>query len=161
MTAQLYTSVFYFLFLFFVVPFSLLTSAIVKTGFLTGVNAFVVVSYSMNPSVPMGSVIYTKKESTYKKGDIIAFPLKGKTISHRVDDVIKIGSQIYYSTKGDANAISDFDLVERGSILGRAVFFLPFVGEIIVALRNQNLILLGAVLPTLLFLGRKIVPHSF
>lgn len=115
----------------------------------------------MNPSIPMGSVIYTKKESTYKKGDIIAFPLKGKTISHRVDDVIKVGSQIYYSTKGDANTISDFDLVERRSILGKTVFFLPFVGEIIVALRNQNLILLGAVLPTLLFVDRKIVPHSF
>ncbi len=118
----------------------------------TGINAYVIVSNSMNPSIPIGSVIYTKKETVYKIGDIVAYPQKGKTISHRIDDVIKIGSQIYYSTKGDANTTSDFDLVERGIIFGKTVFFLPYIGEIILALRNQNLILLGAVLPTLLFL---------
>lgn len=139
-------------------PVSVLTSAIVKMSVVTGINAYVIVSNSMNPTIPIGSVIYTKQESTYNKGDIIAFLQKGKTISHRVEDVIKVGSQIYYSTKGDANTISDFDLVERRSILGKTVFFLPYIGMIIIALRNQNLILLGAVLPTLLFL--KISPKA-
>lgn len=152
MTAQLYSSIFYVLFLFFVLPFSVLTSVILKMSVTTGINAYVIVSNSMNPSIPIGSVIYTKKETVYKIGDIVAYPQKGKTISHRIDDVIKIGSQIYYSTKGDANTTSDFDLVERGIIFGKTVFFLPYIGEIILALRNQNLILLGAVLPTLLFL---------
>lgn len=152
MTAQLYSSIFYVLFLFFVLPFSVLTSVILKMSVTTGINAYVIVSNSMNPSIPIGSVIYTKKETVYKIGDIVVYPQKGKTISHRIDDVIKIGSQIYYSTKGDANTTSDFDLVERGIIFGKTVFFLPYIGEIILALRNQNLILLGAVLPTLLFL---------
>ena len=124
---------------------------------MTGINAFVIVSNSMNPSIPIGSVIYTKREPSYKTGDIVTFLQKGTAITHRIEDVIIIGSQIYYSTKGDANTISDFDLVERGSILGKTFFSLPYIGEIIVALRNQNLILLGAVLPTLLLvrIGHK------
>ena len=150
MPAQLYTFVFYFLFLFFILPFSVLTSAIVKTNITTGINAYIIVSNSMNPAIPIGSVIYTKKGDSYNKGDVITYSLNGATISHRIEKIVAIGKEIYYSTKGDANSISDLDLVSRGTILGKTVFFLPFVGEIIIALRNQNLILIGAVLPTLL-----------
>lgn len=150
MFAQIYSFCFYLLFVGFLLPFSLLTSVIIKTSVSTGVNAFAVVSNSMNPSIPMGSVIYTKKDTTYHKGDIIAFFQKGKTISHRIEKIVNVGSQIYYSTKGDANYIADFDLVSSENTLGKTVFFFPYVGELVVALRNQNIILLGAVLPALL-----------
>ena len=152
MSAQIYSYFFYLIFFGFLLPFSVLTATIIKTNVATGLNAFVIVSKSMNPAVPMGSVIYTKKDTVYHKGDIIAFLQKGKTISHRIERIVHVGSQIYYSTKGDANYVTDFDLVTSENTLGKAVFFLPYIGELIVVLRNQNLLLLGAVLPTLLLI---------
>lgn len=151
MSAQIYSLIFYCIFFFFVLPFSVVTNLIIRTGFATGVNAFVVVSNSMNPTVPVGSVIYTEKKQTYKRGDIISFKNHGNTISHRVDKIIDIGSQLYYSTKGDANVVSDFDLVSVDKIIGKTVFFLPYVGAVIIAVRQLNPLYILVLAPLLLF----------
>src|SRR4029079_14899624 len=98
-----------FIFLPFVV-FTLITS---KTTLFPSLKSYVVVSGSMEPAIPTGSIIYTLAENFYSKGDVIAFNINEKVVSHRVLGVETVGNEIYYTTKGDANKTRDQNLVSR------------------------------------------------
>lgn len=129
MPAQLYTFVFYFLFLFFVLPFTIFNVIVLKTPLLSNINSFIISSGSMEPKVPTGSIIYTLKEKIYNKGDIIAFVDNNVAVSHRIVGIKELGSEIYYSTKGDANNMEDEDLVSKEAVYGKIIAVIPFVGK--------------------------------
>jgi signal peptidase len=83
----------------------------------------------MEPKVPTGSIIYTLKEKIYNKGDIIAFVDNNVAVSHRIVGIKELGSEIYYSTKGDANNMEDEDLVSKEAVYGKIIAVIPFVGK--------------------------------
>ena len=129
MTAQLYTFVFYFLFIFFILPFTIFNVIVLKTPLLSNIKSFIISSGSMEPKVPTGSIIYTLKEKIYNKGDIIAFVDNNVAVSHRIVGIKELGSEIYYSTKGDANNMEDEDLVSKEAVYGKIIAVIPFVGK--------------------------------
>lgn len=129
MPAQLYTFVFYFLFLFFILPFTIFNVIVLKTPLLSNIKSFIISSGSMEPKVPTGSIIYTLKEKIYNKGDIIAFVDNNVAVSHRIVGIKELGSEIYYSTKGDANNMEDEDLVSKEAVYGKIIAVIPFVGK--------------------------------
>jgi signal peptidase I len=141
----------YFAALLFIFPFTVFNLLITKTSLLPGAKSFVVVSGSMEPAIPTGSIIYTLKKPQYHVGDIIAFIHNNQTISHRVVGLRKIGSDTYFSTKGDANKGGDEDLVPLQNIYGKATTMVPLIGRIIMLYKNPIGQVFGIILPIFLF----------
>lgn len=125
---------------------------------LFGIRSFVVQTGSMEPNIPVGSVIFSVPQKTYELGDIILFKdSQGRTISHRINKTeIKKGT-MFFQTKGDANNSADIDLVLEGSVIGREVFLLPSVGRISAFIKTVPGFILILGLPTLLFIGFEIL----
>lgn len=96
-----------------------------------GYDAYVVVSGSMEPSIPVGSIVYSKPTdpATLSTGEVIVFmsPAHGDTpITHRV-----VNNDTYTGTivtKGDANENMDANPVPYDNVVGKVVRFVPRVG---------------------------------
>ncbi len=93
-----------------------------------GYGIYEVVSASMEPEIPVHSVIYVKETPPEEiaAGDIIAFESGESVITHRVvkNHVVE-GS---FTTKGDANAREDMQDVPYLSLIGKVVRHYPFLG---------------------------------
>ena len=96
---------------------------------LLGYEVYGVVSGSMEPTIPTGSVIYveTVEPVAIEKGDIIAFGKDGDVVAHRVSENRFVEGK--FITKGDANALQDFESVPYSSLIGRVARSLPYVGR--------------------------------
>lgn len=86
-----------------------ITLTFVVTAFVAmlvlGVSVKRVASGSMEPELPVGSLIFIREQPHYMRGDIIVFPDdEGRAITHRLVDYGDGGSLI---TKGDANPTHD------------------------------------------------------
>ena len=92
---------------------------------------YVVVSGSMEPTIPTGSLILTKGVETkdLRSGDIIAFTSPtdaNKTITHRIESVSSNGQS--FTTKGDNNGSADAWVVSAENIKGEYIYGVPYVG---------------------------------
>ena len=98
-----------------------------------GIEQYVVISGSMEPAVPVGSMVYSGQTdpSTLEAGDIIVFnsaDTDGTPITHRiVENHIADGEVI---TKGDANEQNDISPVKYADILGKVQLTVPMLGYI-------------------------------
>ncbi len=101
-------------------------------------NCFVVLSGSMEPAIPTGSLIFTFQDEQILTGDIITFQKKDAIITHRV-----IGqTQDRYMTKGDANSLVDAGTVSMTQIIGKVFFHIPYLGYLITFLQSFPLLLI-------------------
>jgi len=129
--------------------FTLVTSKIP----VWGMQSFVVLSGSMEPTLPVGSIVYTKKENEYKVKDIVSFKVNDTTITHRVMEVLSKPEGIFYRVKGDANNGVDTDLVPASAVLGKGIDLFPFLGYIVVYLKTLPGFIAMIILPSLIFIG--------
>lgn len=90
---------------------------------------YTVVTGSMEPKIPVGSIVYTKSVTAadIEVGDVIAFESYGVTITHRVVGLTEDGAFI---TQGDANDSTDFNPVYAQNVLGKVVAHIPVVGAL-------------------------------
>lgn len=97
-----------------------------------GYKPVVVLSGSMEPTYPVGSLIYYKTTSfeDIDKNDAITFYIDSDTlVTHRV--VLKNEISQSFVTKGDANPTNDTNPVEYRNVAGKALdIYLPVVGTI-------------------------------
>lgn len=131
--------------------FLLITS---KTNKVWGLQSFVVLTGSMQPTISEGSVIFTQKQPTYTKGDIIAFKQGNITVTHRVIEVNKDRSFI---TKGDANNSLDSKPVVNSDVLGKEVLSVPSLGKFLLLLKTVPGFVVFVILPALLFIGAELL----
>lgn len=99
-------------------------------------SLYVVVSGSMEPAIPTGSVVVVRQANTrsLQKGDVIAFtsPTNPKeTITHRIVDVSHTFNSVAYTTKGDHNASPDAWTVLPEQIKGKYQLGIPYLGYLI------------------------------
>lgn len=144
-----------FLLLFFLplVVFALVTS---KTNIL-GLRSFVVLTGSMEPSLPVGSLIFTKTQEEYKKGDIIAFSQGDINVTHRIVSIENNSGLSQYQTKGDANNVEDKSLINSKDVLGKSVFLVPLVGKLVSFLRTPQGFVLLIIVPALLIIISEVL----
>lgn len=136
------------------VVFTLFTS---KTEFISGIRSFVVLTGSMTPTIPVGSVTYTQSSQAYNNGDIVAFTTKsGQTVTHRIVEIVNKPEGMFYQTKGDANNIVDSELIPQKNINGKVVFSIPFVGRFINFLKTPLGFTSLIVLPAFAFISFEI-----
>jgi signal peptidase I len=139
--------------LFVVLPIVLFTLVTSRAGIFGGIRSFVILSGSMAPVLPVGSVVYTQKTLGYREGDVIAFNKGDITVTHRIHAIVQKNNSTVYKTKGDANNTDDSQLVSPSSILGKEFFYLPSMGYVIVFLRTIPGFITLIVVPGLLFIG--------
>ena len=95
-----------------------------------GYEIFNVVSGSMEPDIPVGSIIYVKpvEPETIEKNDVIAFKTGGTIVTHRVVGNHQVEG--YMTTKGDANKQEDLGEVLYANIIGKVVRHVPYLGQL-------------------------------
>lgn len=139
--------------LFIILPFVIITLLTSQTNLISGYKSFIVVSGSMEPHIPVGSIVYTKSEKAYAKGDIISFRnTKDQTVTHRIAGVSEKDNLKSFTTKGDANNTADKEPVPAGSVVGKVVFQIPYVGRFLSFIKTPIGFGLIVILPTFLFI---------
>ena len=105
---------------------------------LMGYEIYEVVSGSMEPELPVGSMIYAKAAGPEEigEGDIIVFQKNGAVITHRV--VRDCPEEKEFITKGDANQGEDMTPTPYGSLIGKVVFHIPYAGVLMTMLSGTT-----------------------
>ena len=112
---------------------SIVILAILLVGVrLTGLQVYSVLSGSMEPAYPVGSLIYVKDVDTARLGvgDVITFRLDENTVAtHRITEVVSgEADTLRFRTKGDANEVEDGALVREQDVIGSSVFTIAWIG---------------------------------
>lgn len=91
-----------------------------------------VVSGSMTPEIPIGSIVYVKpaEPESIQPWDVIAFQSGDSVITHRVVTNHIVEGE--FTTKGDANPIEDENRVKYDELIGKVERHYPYLGELLV-----------------------------
>lgn len=106
----------------------MLIAAVIFVPKLFGIEPLIVLSGSMEPTYPTGSLLYVKeinRENVKEKVPITFYLDEGTLVTHRVIEVKEDGT---YVTQGDANDVADGGSVKYENILGTPVFHIPQLG---------------------------------
>ena len=99
---------------------------------LVGFRPFCVLSGSMEPAYPTGSLIYVKPcaPEDVQVGDAITFVYNADldVVTHRVVSIDAANQ--HFITKGDANADPDSAPVHFQNLIGRPVLAVPYLGYV-------------------------------
>lgn len=120
------------------IVFMVLIAAVLLVPYLFGYRPMAVLSASMEPAFPTGSVVFVKEvePDEIQVGDPITFPVKGLSapVTHRViaiDSTARI-----FTAKGD-NVDEITDTVPFDSMIGRSTrFAIPLIGYVAVNIRT-------------------------
>lgn len=103
---------------------------------LVGLQPYVVLSGSMEPTYHVGSLVYVQKVDYHdlKVGDPITYMLDSDTVvTHRIIEVLvdeEDPNTLRYFTQGDANDIPDGTSVHYKNIIGKPLFSIPYLGYV-------------------------------
>ncbi len=111
----------------------------------------------MEPTIPVGSVVFTQKFSSYQMNDVIAFKKGAITVTHRIVDTENKNGEILYRTKGDANNTADTDFISTNDILGKAFYSVPYIGRSVFFLKTIPGFLIFVILPALIYIIFEII----
>lgn len=109
---------------------------------LFGLEPYTVLSPSMEPDYPTGSLIYVVNvdPADLKVDDVITFRLTGDmTATHRVIELVPDEDDsdvVRFRTKGDNNDIADGSLVEFDAVIGKPVLCIPLLGYLAAYIQN-------------------------
>ena len=130
---------------------------------LLGFSGYTILSGSMEPTIPVGSVVYSKavdNPETLEVGDIVVFyeglgdiPVVHRLVENRLSERELI-------TQGDANNTEDLQPIPYQNVIGRVILHIPVLGRLLMLLGTLTgklavaaFILAGALLCEL---GRRI-----
>ncbi len=109
---------------------AILTVLPVTVPRLLGYEIYNVLSGSMEPEIPVGSVVYVKSAdpAEIREDDIIAFNERGSVVTHRVKQNRVVEGE--FVTKGDANEAEDLWTVDYDDLIGKVSFHAPVLGSL-------------------------------
>ena len=111
-------------------------------------------SGSMEPTIKTGSIVFTKSENHYKKGDIITFNSENHSlVTHRIVE----SNNDKYTTKGDNNNTTDDFVVPRRAVKGKMLFTVPYVGYLLSFLHSRLGIILLIVIVAGYIIGGEVI----
>lgn len=143
--------------IFGILPFLLFMMITSRTPIILGIRSFVILTGSMQPSLPVGSVVFTQNIPTYQIGEIIAFKSGDVNVTHRIIDFEVKDNNFLYKTQGDANNSPDSQLISQDKILGKVFYHLPYLGKLTIFLKTLPGFLLLIIFPSLIFIFFEII----
>lgn len=91
-------------------------------------QAKLIMTGSMRPHMPPGTVVLAEPQARYQPGDVITFTNPyGHTVTHRIVGLSPNGRFI---TKGDANDAADGWRIAPKAVQGEVVGTIPYVGKV-------------------------------
>ena len=110
---------------------------------MIGIAPYTVLSGSMEPTYPVGSIIYVKQVddvTSLRVGDPLTYVIEGGTVvTHRIIEIIpnygEDGSP-GFKTKGDNNQVEDGTPVHGRNVLGKPIFHIPVLGYLAYFVQN-------------------------
>jgi signal peptidase len=98
-----------------------------------GYQVYTVISGSMEPAIPVGSLVYVRQEEpeTIAEDDVIAFYGAGAEsaiTTHRV--VANHVVEGEFVTKGDANDSNDINPIPYANLIGKVIYTVPYLGTV-------------------------------
>ena len=130
-----------------------------------GIQVYTVLSGSMEPSYPVGSVIYVKDfdPDALWVGDVVTFEVENDlVVTHRIVSVETTKDDpdtLYYRTKGDANDCEDAGLLTEDHIIGKPFFMIPKIGFIADFMHSNFGRMISIVLVALVILLTVLAEH--
>lgn len=118
-----------------------------------GIRSFVVITGSMQPDIPVGSLIFTKNTSDYVSGDIIAYKQGNITVTHRIIGLTDNNGKLEYITRGDANNAPDNSTVKTDEIYGKATLSIPYIGNIVGLMKTPAGFVISIIIPAIIFIA--------
>jgi len=108
---------------------------------LLGWELQVVLSGSMGPALPPGSVSFVQPTNSQalKLGDLLVFDLPrdpSQQVTHRIVEIRAKGGTIEFLTKGDANNAPDDYWVPEANVRGTVRGHVPYIGYIVPYVRT-------------------------
>ena len=110
-------------------------SAAVLVPRLAGATPYTVLTGSMRPDLPPGTLVVVKPvlAEDIRTGDVITFQLesgKSAVVTHRVTQVsTNLEGETTFTTQGDANNVADELPVRPVQIKGRLWYSVPYLGH--------------------------------
>lgn len=133
----------------------LLIALLMNISVFTKYQSLAVISGSMEPTLPYGSLIIIKPQTTYNVEDIVTFHSTGtgevKRFTHRI---VSIEGDLV-ATKGDANTSIDPEPTSLSRAEGKVVFTIPYIGYLVMAF-EKSWVKIIAVLLVLLWLALEL-----
>jgi len=118
-------------------------------GAMLGLQAAVVRSGSMTPTIAQGSVVVSESVpvSSLRPGDVVTRPAEGaaEPVTHRLVSATRQGDTYLMQTRGDANESGETWTVPADSTLPRIRWVVPSIGDGIALLRSHLAVVLGLV----------------
>ncbi len=93
--------------------------------------AIAIATGSMKPNINVGDVVIVDQHVDFRKlkvGEVMAYKYENVVIVHRISDIVVIGDDYYFYSKGDANNAVDNYVINPETIIGRADFKIPYIG---------------------------------
>ena len=109
---------------------------------LFGYHFLNVISGSMSPTINKGSLIIVQEIDGIDvlPQDVITFKSDSQQLTtHRVIEV-QNHETLQFVTKGDANEVIDPMSVTESQLVGRVVFYIPYIGGVIETIQQQPII---------------------
>lgn len=102
---------------------------------VVGYRVYAVVSGSMAPAIPLGSMVIVAPASSYALGDVVTVATGDprQPVTHRIVRVTDDGRIV---TKGDANADEDPVVRQPEDVVGRVRLHIPLLGHVLAAVRT-------------------------
>ena len=114
---------------------------------LFSITPYMVLSGSMEPVIPTGSLVYISENETVQEGDIVAYEIGDvMPVVHRI---VGHGDEGYV-TQGDANNAPDMNEVTDAQILGKCVFTVPGAGYLLSSIRSHTIMIGSIVVPVII-----------
>ena len=123
-----------------------------------GFRLYTVVSGSMEPSIPTGSLILTSRFPEYIPGDVVTYRLPSNyqtIVTHRIIEETARYDRPAFILKGDANDNPDPEVVPVTSIIGKYIIAIPYIGYVIEFARTPLGVMLLIVVPGTIILWEE------
>ena len=122
------------------------------TPLLGGLRSYTILSGSMAPTIPVGSIVLTRPQLRYSLHDVITYSQHSQLITHRIIAITGRGKETVYTVRGDANSSPDLDAIPIGAIHGKVTTVFPYLGILIGYIRTPFGFFSTIVLPGILFI---------
>lgn len=137
----------------------LLAVLVVALPMLTKSTPYTVLTSSMSPSYPAGTLVITKPTDVQQIhiGDVVTYQVKSnqpEVITHRVIQIVeptKAGDTVKFITKGDANSLPD-PIVKPVQVRGVVWYAVPYIGWVNNVINGDSRAVIIPLIAGLLFL---------
>ena len=131
--------------------------AVVGVPAAVGGSAMTVLTQSMEPGLPPGTLVVVKPTPVDEiaLGDVITYQIRSgeaAVVSHRVIAKTYADGEVLFTTQGDNNALPDAELVREVQVQGTIWYSLPLLGWVNMLLTGQHRGIVLAVVAGGLFL---------